>query len=78
MNNSSKPQKRENRLSSVASKSQGKPASKQKRIDAMEVSNIIIRGNIKSRTQLLALAQAQREEGKQTWLRLYLTTLRKK
>ena len=30
----------------------------------MEISNIIIKGNIKSRTQLLALAPAQREEGK--------------
>ena len=70
--------KRENRLSSVASKSQGKPASKQKQIDAMEVSNIIIRGNIKTRTQLLALAQAQREEGKTDLASFLLNNIAKK
>lgn len=41
-----------------------RPNAKKKRLSAFEVSQIIIENNIKTRTELLALAQEQKEEGK--------------
>ena len=50
---------------------EGPPASKQPRLDALQFSDLILRNNIKSETELLRFAHAQKAEGK-TDVCLYL------
>lgn len=50
--------------SSSASGSQASKRTKKKRLSAFDVSEIVVQRNIKTRTQLLALAQQQKQDGK--------------
>ena len=50
---------------------------RKKKIDALEVSEIVLRNKIKSKTELLNLAKKQKEKGKTDYLCMFSSTLKK-